>query len=88
MARTIECQYCHGKVELEPQPILKKENAMLNFNFQTLKTKTFLIGLAQVVGGVIMVKTGFYAQAGAVLIAQGLTAIGIRDALTKAQEGK
>jgi len=50
----------------------------------TLKSKTFLIGLAQIIGGICLMITGD-ADTGAVMLGNGFVAITMRDAISKVQ---
>ena len=56
---------------------------MFKFKFDTLKTKSFWIGVIQIVAGSVMLKTGVMSEAGAVRIANGAQTLGLRDAITK-----
>lgn len=53
------------------------------FDKGTFKTKTFWIGLIQITAGVVLCKVGMV-DTGVALIGLGATALGIRDAITKA----
>lgn len=52
------------------------------FQLETLKSKTFWIGLIEIAAGAVLCKVGL-APVGATLIATGGAAIGLRDAIAK-----